>query len=226
MEIVGKRGSQKMMKKSIHVEATSFTHRLLWLTANNLVVSAKNLSDKQWTLYMAALVMTFFTLESYLNYLGETVDPDTWTNERDFFRMKPYIGTIGKLYYLADYCGLKPFERGKRPFQTIKQLSRLRDFLAHGRSERNCNNVRVIPGKFPPYIKSFLEKSISEKKAEIALNDVEGVINEIHKAALFKFPHSGLFADPFSGILGSQISDTIRLEKKGRNNYYQVDNRE
>lgn len=203
-----------MMKKSINVEATSFTHRLLWLTANNLVVTTKNLSDKQWTLYMAALVMTFFTLESYLNYLGEIIDPDTWKIERDFFRRKPYIGTIGKLHYLADYCGLKPFDRGKRPFQTIKQLSRLRDFLAHGRTERNCSKVRVIPGKFPPYIKSFLEKSISEKRAVVALNDVESVINEIHKAALYRFPHHGLFVDPFNGILGSQKSETFRLENR------------
>lgn len=209
-----------MMKKRINMKTISFTHRLLWLTANNLMVTAKNLSDKQWTFYMAALVMTFFTLESYLNYLGEIIDPDTWKNERDFFRSKPYIGTIGKLHYLTDYCGLKPFEREKRPFQTIKQLSKLRDFLAHGRTERDRKNVTIKQGKFPPFIESFLEKSISAKKVDVALNDVEHVINQIHKAALDRFPFMSLFSDPFSGNLGSQISDPIKLEKKDCNNYY------
>jgi predicted ATPase len=47
----------------------------------------------------------------------------------------PYRGTHGKLKRIAEKLGLE-VEADKRPYQTIRELRKLRDFLAHGNPRR------------------------------------------------------------------------------------------
>lgn len=197
------------MKRKINISGESYTHKILWATTKHQIEVAKQFPNKSKFFHLTSMVMTFFTLEAYLNYLGDLIDPITWKNEKEFFSKRPYIGTIGKLDFLIEKCGMRKYDRGKRPFQTLKQLKRIRDFLAHGKPEKFKAKVKYLENKFPDYVESYIEKNISERKANRALEDTEQVINELHMAAKAKFPNSNLSQQPLNGSLGFQISEAI-----------------
>jgi hypothetical protein len=197
------------VKRKINISGESYTHKILWHTTKHQIEAAKQFLNESDFFHLTAMMMTFFTLEAYLNYLGDIIDPGTWKNENEFFSKRPYIGTIGKLDFLIEKCGMSKYDRGKRPFQTLKKLKRIRDFLAHGKPEKIKTRVKYSEGKFPDYVKSYLGKNISEKEANRALEDTEKVINELHMAAKAKFPSKNLSQQPLNGSLGFQISEAI-----------------
>ncbi|MDP3111944.1 MAG: hypothetical protein Q8M71_07580 [Thermodesulfovibrionales bacterium] len=202
------------MKKKIKIKGTSYTHKILWPTAKYQMEAAKQLPERKKYFYLSAMVMAFFTLESYLNYLGEIIDPTTWKSEKLFFTEKPYIGTLGKLSFLINKLGMLQFDRGKRPYQTIKQLKRIRDFLVHGRTEKYNGTVKYKDGSSPDLdvVKSYLEKHISERKANIALEDTEQIIKELHhKAAKTHSQCEDFTSEPLDSGYYLKISDSFRI---------------
>jgi hypothetical protein len=67
---------------------------------------------------MAGMVMAYFTFEAYLNFVGSSVEPTAWKDERDFFSKGQYRGTQGKLKLLCEKYQIK-VDRDKRPYLTL-----------------------------------------------------------------------------------------------------------
>src|SRR5216117_468126 len=116
------------------IEGEGFTHQILWNSATILLAQPETKSPKDGYFQMAGMVMTYFAYEAYLNSVGYRIDPDAWKNEREFFTKHPYRGTSGKLKRICEKIGIK-VDSDTRPYSTIKELRRLRDYLAHGKPE-------------------------------------------------------------------------------------------
>jgi hypothetical protein len=126
------------------------------------------------------MLMAYFAFEAYLNLAGPRVDPEAWKNEKEFFNKDPYRGTRGKLNRICEKIGFK-LESGKRPYQTIRELRRLRDFLAHGKLEAYAYEIEVQAGQQPDMFGGLtIYKWTSRENADRVLNDTGEFIEYLH----------------------------------------------
>lgn len=131
--------------------------------------------------YMTAMLLAYLTYEAYINFVGERVAPEEWSNEREHFSKGAYRGLEGKLRKICESCGIAEIRRGERPFQTIASLGKLRDYLAHGKPDRyELSVTHHADAKLPLFGYSRLEKRVTPGKAERAVEDVETFIEWLH----------------------------------------------
>ncbi len=126
--------------------SAEFTYVQLW-TAFNLLrqmydgfaCSGSQRKDDALALRLAALNMSFYALEAFLNHLIQAISPEVWKNERVCFsgrqtiNGKKYYGPIGKLEFVHELCG-KEYAEDADDIQTVFEIKKLRDMMAHGRS--------------------------------------------------------------------------------------------
>ena len=127
--------------------------------------------------YMHALISAAFAIEAYLNFAGESLIPFWPSIER--------ISTEGKLAVVCDRVAIAP-DFGRRPYQSLRELWRFRNFLAHARTESPVENEWVQREPTPierPYPETAWEKQCSREPATRMLDDVEAIINELHQKA-------------------------------------------
>jgi hypothetical protein len=151
--------------------------------------------------FLAARVFAFFAFESYLNELGRQLDPDVWARERDFFAKGTYRGTLGKFKYLAEKSE-HTYEVGQRPFQTVRQLLHVCDYIAHGRAKLIEFKSDAKRAEDDARGESALRAWGKRDFAERALADVEAVADGLITAARAKFGEwsVGYRVTAFTGI--------------------------
>ena len=88
---------------------------------------------EQYFLLMQSLLTAYLAFEAFINFLGECLDPDAWRNEKTFFNQPSYYGIEGKIKRLAERLPNFVFEKGQRPYQTIKKVGKFRTILVHGK---------------------------------------------------------------------------------------------
>jgi hypothetical protein len=164
-----------------------FAHRLLWQVVEEQSRLATE-RELEWSKpALVAMVFGFHTVETYLNFIGERLDPETWQNERDFFRNEPYRGWNGKLRKVMELVELPLPEPVERPLKTILELKKLRDLIAHPKSEKLAGKMTHNDGTESPYLASALRSMYTPKeKMTMAVCDVEQFLNQIHKIAKLK----------------------------------------
>ena len=144
--------------------------------------------------HLTAMLMAYFTYEAYLNFLGDRIAPEVWENEKDEFSKGRYRGADGKLRKIAETCGFK-IERGKRPHQTIVELEKLRDFVAHGKPDKYEETVKHQPAREPSILRyDTLSKYVTQKKAERAIADAKEFIEFLHEQCRAKV-RAGWYGD-------------------------------
>jgi hypothetical protein len=110
------------------------------------------------------------------------------------------------------YAALPAPEKGRRPWSTIQDLKRLRDRIAHPRTQTVNENTEYVEGKEPPpFAKSWMDGIVTHQKAVRALADVKDIADRLHEAALARFPYAGLLPDALNGILSIR-STSARLK--------------
>ncbi len=187
-----------------------FNHKILWGVAKrNLKVAQNTRKSDSMFWALGSMILTYSAFEGYLNWLGETIDPQIWRKERQFFNNPPYKGTLGKYIYLSKILGLPEPCASKGPFQSVKELSKLRNLSIHSKKEKGKKEIKHKAGSFPPPYKSNLEKKVSVKKAEKVVNDVNSLCKKLHNAA--KTSHNHLVRDkkPFDMILGFESGTEV-----------------
>jgi len=85
------------MARRHEITGQGFTHQYLWNCATTLLTQPETKSPKDMYYAMAGMVMAYFTFEAYLNFVGSSVEPAAWKDERKVFSKRPYRGTEGKL---------------------------------------------------------------------------------------------------------------------------------
>jgi hypothetical protein len=126
--------------------------------------------------WMTAAVFSAFSLEAYLNHLGA----ERFKCWEDLER----LSVEAKLSLILEDLGKLP-DLSRRPFQTVKTLLRLRNQLAHGRTERlEEKTVQTLsPGQRPRYPALKWETLCTETYAERFHQDSMDVIKQLDEWA-------------------------------------------
>jgi len=200
-------GGILIMKKEREQKYEAYNHRILWATAQKNLAKSRESENDALYFALSAMLMMYFSFEGYLNWLGNSIAPEVWEMEREFFNKPPYQGTLGKYLFLSKVLVLESPDKSKPPFQTVKDLQQLRDRAVHPRAERGTKNVKYSEGKFPQHHRSWLSTKVSAKKRDDAEKNIQQLVIELHQAAKVHYPDIVDTSEPFGGMLGFSITD-------------------
>jgi hypothetical protein len=177
----------------IEAERTVFTFAYLSAAGDHALSDGKATPEGSLFEWMAAAVFSAFSLEAYLNHLG----PERFRCWDDLER----LSVDAKFSLILESLG-KRADFSCRPFQTIKTLFRLRNQLAHGKTERAAEETiqALAPGERPRYPATKWETLCTEANAERFREDTKAVIRQIDE-------WTGC-ANPFLFSLGEGSSTT------------------
>lgn len=187
-----------------------FTHKILWECCDmHSKAAEKAAAEKAGPIYyeLTAMLFAYLTYEAYLNYLGERVAPDAWRNERQFFNREPYRGIAGKLKKIAEVCNIGDFDTGGRPYQTIVELCKLRDYLAHGKPDRYEMSLKHMRSSEPGLFHSNLYQLVTPEKMKRGIEDVRSFGELLHRRAAPYVSDSFFGENPFEGIVEHSVGD-------------------
>jgi len=173
------------------------TYAETWHASHVMIYKAEKDGEGSYYQLMASLVFTAFTLEAYLNHIGQRIFV-CWD---DLEQLSPK----NKLNVIAEKLGVKK-DDGKRPFQTVKKLFKFRNDIAHGKSVslKSEEHINVTNTKLEEYMQKPLDPEWARycnlNNAKRAREDVESIIQTLHDASgitddiLFNFGMSSVLA--------------------------------
>ena len=170
--------SKKRPKRKARVIGEYFTHNALWRTAKRFLDDGRAESKGSFYPLLASVVFAYFAFEAFLNTALREVDPDTWKNERRVFYKG---GTMEKFRFLASMSEAS-FDDSKRPVQTLIEMTRARNFLAHARVDEYDVVVAAERLDDPKWVQGKLDWYSSERFATRAIEDVEKAANALAAA--------------------------------------------
>lgn len=155
------------------------TYAELWHGSRVLLERAQADPKGCYWLWMASLVFSAFSLEAYLNHIGSKLFRSWNALER--------LSPEEKLLVVCEKLNLE-FDSGVRPLNTIRQLFKFRNDVAHGKTVTVREDDIVDINE---YLDKYLgqrplatwEKYCTEQNAELTREDVEKVIRKIHDTA-------------------------------------------
>jgi len=152
------------------LDRTLFTHTELFSIAETALERGREHSNRSE--YVTALVMAAFSFEAYLNFVGE--------NKFSFWNDVDRIPVRNKLNLICKNVDLQP-DFSRRPYQSLIELWRFRNFLAHARTE----TLEVIqdgpPSEAPEYPETEWERQCTLKTAARLVKDVRIVSRDLHE---------------------------------------------
>lgn len=159
------------------------THAYLLHTSSCLLKKGQEQEAGSFHQFMGSLVFAAFTLEAYLNWLGDKLFPH-WTYLE---RLSPKE----KLELISDQLKMN-VENGKRPWQTLIRLFKFRNDIAHAKREKNVVTETVEPidehlnEKLGKRDNTEIERFCTRENAERALEDIRQILEILHAAADLK----------------------------------------
>ncbi len=175
------------------LDRTVYSHSELYSIAQVALVDGREHQYRGH--HVTAIVMTAFALEAYLNFLGERVFPFWSEIER--------IPVENKMKTLCARLGVT-LDFGRRPHQSIKLLWKIRNSLAHARTESLSVEHEGFPEDNPDYPETQWERYCDASTATQLAEDVREVCDALHK-------ESGLSGGAL-GHLGMQGGAILRPE--------------
>lgn len=155
------------------------TYEYLRMAAVDAMQKAQKIKEGSFYQLMSSLVFSAFAVEAFLNHVGERTIK-YWS---EIERIEP----LAKLKVLYSHLKLD-YDSSRRPIQTIKQLFRFRNFMAHGRTE-TLSGTGVLTKPHPDPGENLVdvewEKFCNEKEAERAVEDVKAIFKTLYAAAGF-----------------------------------------
>jgi hypothetical protein len=188
----------RLVEKSTGEE---YLHKIAWVVVKRQIAHAEANPKGRPHDYLVAMVFAFHCMEGYLNFIGEKIAPELWADEKTAFRD---TGLTGKLTAICERCGIHVPKKG-----TLSELKTLRDRMAHPKIYKTSKTVEFAEDNPPPlFAKSYLSSLVSHQKALKARDDVKRIADEIHGAAVSRFPHAALGHDALEGIFSMRSSST------------------
>lgn len=187
-------------------EGEEYLHKETWRVVKRQFERPDNPNRGAMYDDLVAMVFAAYTLEGYLNFVGDKILRGVWQNERGIEG-----GLEGKLTLILQACSLPDFDKGRRPYATVAALIKLRNSITHPKTHKLKSQTIYSEGKEPPlFSKTYLETLVSRDKALQARDDVRCIVDRIHAAAVAKFPALHLGDDGLEGIL-NQHSHAAKL---------------
>ncbi len=130
-----------MTKPRFRVQAagTTNTYVYCWIASRRALKQAETGESGNFYDRMMAGVFAAFSVEAFLNHIGQR-------RMRDWASLERRLGPREKLLLLRQVVHWS-VDESKRPFQTLHEMLRLRDALAHGKTETVVKDVVL---KKPP----------------------------------------------------------------------------
>ena len=191
----------------VHAERTIYTFAYLHEMGRHALRDGAARSQGSFYEWMTASVFAAFALEAYVNHLGSQ-RLKCWKE----LERSPWSA---KLALLLEHLNQSP-DRSFRPFQTVKEMFRFRDRLAHGRTERveNTGVQKLLPGERPHYPQAGWESQCTEEMAIRFMDDARAVIVQLHEWA--GLDTTLLFALGEGGSTTSAINTAGEDERSGK----------
>jgi hypothetical protein len=164
--------------------ATFNTFSYLLNGASSLAQTAKDHEAGSNYCRISAVAFSAFAIEACLNHIGEAKLP-FWGI------VEPKLPWRAKLDLIVTHFGIAT-DTGKRPFQTLGDLFKFRDRIAHGKTTTEAKsyeyrgNCEEDFGSLDP---DWLKKFWSDEAVERVLEDTRQIIELLHTKAGFE-PHS------------------------------------
>lgn len=143
-----------------------------------LIQIAEEFPKGSYYTIMSSILLRAFTFEAYLNHLGaETFE---------FWEEVDSIRVMNKYALLCKHLKVSP-DYSRQPYQTLTQLFKFRNAIAHGRSAL-LKETKVLHSSSSgdPYDhipKAAWQEYCTLKNAKRAKKDIELIIKELHQCA-------------------------------------------
>jgi hypothetical protein len=176
----------KPMPVTMSGTATLNTFSYLLNGAHSLAQTAKDHAAGSNYCRISAVVFSAFAVEAHLNHIGEA--------KLSFWGIvEPKLPWRAKLDLIVEQLGITP-DFGKRPFQTLGDLFRFRDRLAHGKTTTEDKRYEYRGNRedgFGSLDPDWLKKFWSDDAVDRVLEDTRQILELLHGKAGFD-PQSGV----------------------------------
>jgi hypothetical protein len=197
------------MQKALMVRTTRqgerFVYRELWRVVVRQLQHANLHKRGAFYDHLVAMVFAFHTVEAYVNFLGERLQPGIWARKP----RRPYTTFERKLDDLMKLLNVPKSNRPANLVDAIWDLKLLRDLIAHGKSESILRTIEHTSDEEPPMEESFLQSQVTAKRAAKSAQDAKRFIEWLHGVARTTMPGDvWLRADALRGVLQQYSSHT------------------
>jgi hypothetical protein len=157
------------------------TYAQLWSASRHVLATGLREPKGSTWQFLSSLVLTAFSFEAYLNHVGPTV-LSSWD------RLERSSTPLSKLDLLCEVLKVQLPGKGSRPLQTITELFKFRNTLAHGRSHTlKAPPLRIDADELENHLGQSLltewEELVRDSSfAKRAREDVKAVVMAIHDA--------------------------------------------
>jgi len=161
------------------------TYSELWHGSSILLEKSKiDLKGSNWTT-MASLIFTAFSMEAYLNHVGE-ITFKSW-------KALEYLAPLKKLDIICEKINIE-LDTSRRPYQTVKKLFDFRNKMAHGTTIKLSNEeIKLLDDDFEEHfverLKAWWQKYCTIENANRAREDSEKIMRLIHDKANVENDH-------------------------------------
>ncbi|MCK5911731.1 MAG: hypothetical protein KAG62_17455 [Caulobacter sp.] len=162
-------------------EVNTYAH--LWHASR--CVLEKGLSERKgcaWQ-FLSSLVLSMFAFEAYMNHVGDAYI-ENWD---DLERRRP----MEKLRHLCLTFKIDLGAKGERPLQTLNDLIKLRNELAHGHSVTLKPKPTLLAYNDPNFDSQLSEEPVTQWEARIRSADFAARVRE-DLETVFKAIHARL----------------------------------
>jgi len=187
-----------MSKAIVSGRQTTNTFAYMFVGAKAMLEQAERDPNGQLYNLVSCLIYCAFTVEAYLNHLGQLKHDDWDKIERSLPKLKKYKK------FCAD-TGVKP-DFSQRPYSTLIELFAFRDKMAHGKTTTEHVEKEVnLPDTSTRFTtENEWQEFSSLENARRAIKDTEDLVKELHT-------NSGHSDNPFNylggGMFGIQRYD-------------------
>jgi len=196
--------NQRPRKARVTKQRDVHTYAILWSASRRLLEAGESEETGSSWQFLSSLMLTAFSLEAFLNHVGPKV-LSSWENLE---RLRP----LEKLELLCEVLGIQlPGDGGQRPQQTIIELLRFRNTLAHGKTHSVASDEHIDVGEVDDHFKRRLlthwERQVRDNRfARQAREDVERVMQIVNAAT--PEPEVRLFSSGFE-IGSATVNDEM-----------------
>lgn len=199
---------------------TQYTHKILWAACKRQAELARDSDEDRPYFALTAMLMAFFTLEGYLNFIGEILCPDEWKFEKEFFSRRPYQGIKGKIKRIANAVHILGVHT--RPeYQTAMLLRELRSYAVHAKVDEYEEVLEHRGTDLPPAKLSPFGKRVLPEQMERAIDHVKSFCDLFHIRAKAVSDSHEFESSALEGFLSFGSGDVERIseqvkEKRGK----------
>ena len=173
------------MRYRVQASATTNTYVYCHAAAHSALRQAEREQAGCFYFRMMAGVFAAFTVEAFLNHVGQR-------RMRDWEALERKLGPREKLLLLRqiDHWAI---DEGKRPYQTLSKMLRLRDAIAHGKTVTTVTDVVLSrqPRDADRWPEPPWKQLCSLASVKRMVEDADAIVLDLNK-------QSGSSRDPFA----------------------------